>query len=92
MLCKYKPKKITPKPNKESQKKQKSSVCWAKFEIQLIIDWFCIWNKKSIKVNYDVWTTRNHLDITNKILSQTKLYVKVEVIKKVLNKLVDMIK
>lgn len=45
--------KVVRKPKKVLQEKQKSFMYWAKFETQLIIEWFCIKNKNSIRVNYD---------------------------------------
>lgn len=86
MPYKYKSKEVVPEPNNESQEKQKSSIRWAKFKIQLIINWFCTQNEKGIRVNYDIQTI-------NKMLIQTRLAVKAGVIKKeALDKLVAMIK
>lgn len=93
MPYKYKSKEVVPEPNNDSQEKQKSSIRWAKFKIQLIINWFCTQNEKGNRVNYDIQTTGNHSNTINKMLIQTRLAVKAGVIKKkALDKLVAMIK
>ena len=93
MPRKHKSKEAAPEPTKDSQEKRKSSIRWAKFEIQLIVEWFCIQNEKSIRINYDAWTTGNHSDAAEKMLIQTGLTVKAGVTKKkASDKLVDMVK
>lgn len=85
--------KVVPKPEKGLQEKQKSFICWAKFEIQLIVKQFFTQNENGVRVNYDAQTIGNHSDVTRKMLDQIELVIRAEVTKKkVMDKMVDMIK
>ena len=73
---------VVPEPDKDLQEKQKSPIRWAKFETQLIVEWFCTRDGNCVRVNYDAWTTGNHSDAAEKMISHTRLIVKAEVTKK----------
>ena len=84
---------VVPESDKDLQEKRKSSIGWAKFETQLIVEWFCTRDENGVRVNYDAWTIRNHSDAAKKMLSYTGLIVKAGVTKKrATDKMVDMIK
>lgn len=67
---------VVPEPDKHLQEKRKSPIRWAKFETQLIVEWFCTRDENGVRVNYDAWTTGNYSDAAEKMLSHTGLIVK----------------
>ncbi len=84
---------VVPEPDKDLEEKQKSPIRWAKFETQLIVEWFCTRDGNGVRVNYDLWTAENHSDAAEKMISHTGLIVKAGVTKKkTTDKMVDMIK
>ncbi len=84
---------VLPEPDKDLKEKRKFPICWAKFETQLIVEWFCTRDGNGVRVNSEAWATGNHSDGAEKMLSHKGLIVKARVTKKkATEKMVDMIK
>lgn len=85
--------KNLPEPEKNSPEKRKSSIRWAIFETQLIVEWFCTRKENGVRVNYDAWATGNYSEAAEKMLNQTGLVMKPGVTKKkAADKMIYMIK